>query len=464
MSKRNSTIRAKTPSDMAAYNVSPGNFWEIGNYTRCCKRITDSNNLCDDLIKMYTERAEIEAKYSKKLTDWHERWSKHLEASPAVYATMKTAHLGTLKEAHDRAIIHMDCWTKIHNQVVETIKREKESKYHKAFVGIKEYKELDEEFGKAQKPWATAFGKVQRAKKNYHSACKSRDSAKLNLDQNKDVAPPEKIKKLEEAIEKQEKSVSTMQGKYEEKLSRIEPINKSYEDEMKKVYSKFSKAEEERKDFLQRIMVEFHKAVNVSEDPRLKECFENQINAAYAGKSSYDVTWYSENYGADMARNWPKFEELGDLPDLPAPVRAVEPPENQRFSSNSSIPRSGSSQFQQQTNTLYEPASQQSVVPVQSQQVASYQPNNEPEESNPFMNGDDDDDVDGDEWDNPPPLPAEGVPVRALYDYDKVEEDELSFKANDILTKLSEEDEQGWCRGRLDGVEGLYPANYVELM
>ena len=59
-----------------------------------------------------------------------------------------------------------------------------------------------------------------------------------------------------------------MQGKYEEKLSRIEPINKSYEDEMRKVYSKFSKAEEERKDFLQRIMVEFHKAVNVSDDPR----------------------------------------------------------------------------------------------------------------------------------------------------------------------------------------------------
>jgi hypothetical protein len=42
------------------------------------------------------------------------------------------------------------------------------------------------------------------------------------------------------------------------------------------------------------------------------------------------------------------------------------------------------------------------------------------------------------------------------------EEESFSSASGDEFEMLEDEDEQGWCKGRKDGVVGLYPANYVK--
>lgn len=41
----------------------------------------------------------------------------------------------------------------------------------------------------------------------------------------------------------------------------------------------------------------------------------------------------------------------------------------------------------------------------------------------------------------------------------------LPASPGELFLKIEEEDDQGWCRGMKEGgVEGFYPANYVQLI
>lgn len=49
--------------------------------------------------------------------------------------------------------------------------------WFQSMIQIKERKEMEDQFKKAQKPWAKLLQKVNKAKQDYHTACKMEKSA-----------------------------------------------------------------------------------------------------------------------------------------------------------------------------------------------------------------------------------------------------------------------------------------------
>ena len=53
--------------------------------------------------------------------------------------------------------------------------------------------------------------------------------------------------------------------------------------------------------------------------------------------------------------------------------------------------------------------------------------------------------------------------ARVLFEFEQEEEDELELSVGDVVEVLWDEDD-GWWKGRLNGHEGLFPSNYVEMI
>nr|XP_022335349.1 protein kinase C and casein kinase substrate in neurons protein 1-like isoform X3 [Crassostrea virginica] len=467
--------------------ASNDSFWEIGKYSRTVKRIDNGKALCDSLRQLIQQRSEIETSYAKSLTNWSKKWNEFLDRGNE-YGTIQAGWRGMLQEADSLSELHSLVSENLMNKDYVNIKAWQKENYHKSMMHFKETKELEEGFKKAQKPWEKKYTKLMAAKKDYHAACRSEKSTanQENNARGDSAVSPDQLKKIQEKLRKCQQEVETTKEKYEACLNDLNSYNAKYIEDMNEVFQKCQDFEKTRIEFFKKTMFEIHQHLDLSVDPRFSQVYSSLHSTIGQIDSDKDLRWWSTNHGADMAMNWPTFEEyspelqniskkkdsgigggsdgititsIRHKPDgLDAPQsspynskRQVSTTESQRSSSGSNIQQQ-SSTLRSYTNYTYfshkEPERKEEPVSM--------------EESNPFA-----DDIDEPPSPSPEDSPRqmngkEGVPVRALYDYVVTEEDELPLKAGDVFVKLSEEDELGWCKGYKDGREGLYPANYVE--
>ncbi|CAN8026758.1 unnamed protein product [Ixodes persulcatus] len=163
-------------SDEALLVAGSDSFWEPGNYKRTSKRTEDGHRLCADLVQLVQERSEVEKAYAKGLRAWARKWADLIDKGPE-YGTTEAAWKGALLEAERTSEMHLRVRDRLLNDVVPQVKGWQKENYHRSMMQLRERRELDEAFKKAQKPWAKLLAKVDRSRTDYHAACKGERSA-----------------------------------------------------------------------------------------------------------------------------------------------------------------------------------------------------------------------------------------------------------------------------------------------
>ncbi|XDV26206.1 hypothetical protein PO909_029970 [Leuciscus waleckii] len=428
-------------------DVSSDSFWEVGNYKRVVKRVDDGNRLCNDMMNCLHERARIEKSYSQQLSEWAKRWRQLVERGPQ-YGTLERAWCALMTEAEKVSDLHMEVKAALMAEDYEKVKNWQKDAYHKQMIGgFKETKEADDGFRKAQKPWAKKLKEVDAMKKAYHVACKdekaaaSRESAS-KLENNN----PEVQKKLQEKVEKSQQEVQKAQERYEKSLVELEKVTPQYMENMEQVFEQWQQFEDNRLGFFKELLLGVKQHLDLSANHKYTTVYHTLEDTIQAADAQEDLRWFRSNHGPGMPMSWPQFEEFSiDL------NRTLSRRETKRKPTDG-VTLTGISHT---TETTASKTSSSASV-VEKTPVAD---GSDEEAGNPFASAN----ANGNPFEDEPPSPAVSVCVRALYEYEGQEQDELSFKAGEEFTKIGEEDEQGWCRGRLsDGTVGLYPANYAE--
>ncbi|XP_064175445.1 protein kinase C and casein kinase substrate in neurons protein 2-like isoform X7 [Anguilla rostrata] len=424
-------------------NVSSDSFWEVGNYKRAVKRVDDGNRLCNDLMSCIHERARIEKSYAQQLTEWAKRWRQLIEKGPQ-YGTLEQAWIALMTEAEKVSELHMEVKGALMGEDFEKVKNWQKEAYHKQMIGgFKETKEAEDSFRKAQKPWAKKLKEMETMKKAYHSACKEEKLAISRENSSKLDNNPEAQKKLQDKVEKCQQEMKKTKEHYEKSLEELDKCTPQYMENMEQVFEQWQQFEEKRICFFKELLMEVKSHVDLSTNHKFQTIYHTLEDTIKAADAVDDLKWFRSNHGPGMPMNWPQFEAWSLDLNRSLTKREKKKP-------GDGVTLTGISQAEEPTTSSRSSAGKEEKTQDWSDE----------ETANPFTTVDSEK---GNPFEDEPSSPGIAVPVRALYDYEGQEQDELSFKAGEEFTKTGEEDDQGWCRGRLqNGQVGLYPANYVE--
>uniref|UniRef100_A0A8C4WU53 Protein kinase C and casein kinase substrate in neurons 3 n=1 Tax=Eptatretus burgeri TaxID=7764 RepID=A0A8C4WU53_EPTBU len=438
--------------------VTSESFWEVGNYKHTVRRVDDGHRLCSDMINCLHERGRLEKAYAQQLQEWAKKWKPNIEKGPQ-YGTIAKAWIALLSEAESRADLHAEVRSLLLRSDEERVRAWQRDSFHRAIMGtFKESRDVEEAFRKAQKPWAKRLKEVETSKKAYHTTCKEERLAenREGTARADSAMAADQLKKFTDKLDKCRQDTLKARERYERALQDLNTLTPKYMEDMEAVFDTCQAVELKRLSFFREVLLSVRHHLDLSVNPSFCNIFLELHNAISMSDTQEDLKLFRNIRGPGMPMNWPTFEEF--TPDTSRTISRKE--KTRKLTDGVTLTNITISHEAQRPTPESIPAPQPSPPPGPADWSDDEPPNpfgsNGHVEGNPF--GEEDGDGEEETLES-----KSGVRVRALYDYEGQEEDELTFSSGEEFIKLEDEDEQGWCKGRLNsGTVGLYPANYVE--
>ncbi|MBN3300541.1 ES8L1 protein, partial [Amia calva] len=368
---------------------------------------------------------------------------------------------------------------------------------------------------------------LEKARAAFHKASRKEHTARERESHsrgNPDVAI-EKQRRIQEERESATQETERLRARYEKVLEEVTRYAPRYMEEMEAVFDQSQEEERKRISFLKQAFLSIHRHLDITNNESVRAVYSELHQSIMSISEPEDLRWWRNAHGPGMPTDWPHFQvthqpytnhspiprqtmknirqpHVNHTPTLAKPqenhlpstcqlYNNHTPTVHQQYADNLLTTSQPHANHKQNTFRLYiihmpttchlftsplqlVTALSLSLRPSPSRPTSSSLPlSSSPVSLSLYLSQ---------EWipdkkqqkKNKKELEKKvtlernavsGVKVRALYDYTGQEPDELSFRAGEEFLKTEEEDDQGWCRGAKEGGrEGLYPANYVEVL
>eukprot|EP00026_Physarum_polycephalum_P007209 Phypoly_transcript_07266.p1 GENE.Phypoly_transcript_07266~~Phypoly_transcript_07266.p1 ORF type:complete len:474 (+),score=109.19 Phypoly_transcript_07266:75-1496(+) len=383
-----------------------------------CKKVSNGKNFTGTVSKFLQKRAQIESTYAKSLAKLckDKTFSGDLEigSSKDCWQAMRD-DLELMANKHDALADET-------NTLFETIQTylTEARNFRKTLVanGDKVTKEL-----------RAAERKETTAHQNYEKLKKAQEESEEEANKASGSAKEAKAKKNAEAATKK---AETADLEYRDAVKQLQSAQqKFYQDEMPKILDDLQKLEEERID---KMKDWFLRMVSLQETvpPAVTTACAGMRKAAEMIDRTNDISQFiAQNRSGTPKPAEAKYE----------PYVSESPMMSRQGSRMTLTPQASVIQQQQRTNSSssFPSSTTKAADPIHTP-AAAVAASSTTSNSSPRMTR---------------------VLVRALYNYDATEDNELSFKANDKIVVI-QKDDSGWWHGELNGQVGIFPSNFVE--